>query len=56
MKHLFRTIAKKTLKAPIRPRQKPNPPDPEKKSVLPDEYTWLWDAYDSIKQALTESI
>jgi len=49
MKHLFRTHTKKMLKAPIRPRQKPNPPDPEKKSVLPDEYTWLWDAYDSIK-------
>lgn len=56
MKHLFRTHTKKMLKAPIRPRQKPNPPDPEKKNVLPDEYTWLWEAYDSIKQALTESI
>ena len=56
MKHLFRTHTKKMLKAPIRPRQKPSPPDPEKKSVLPDENTWLWENYDSIKQALTESI
>jgi len=44
------------LKAPIRPRQKPSPPDPLKKNVLPDENTWLWESYDSIKQALTESI
>jgi hypothetical protein len=44
------------LKAPIRPRQKPSPPDPLKKNVLPDENTWLWENYDSIKQALTESI
>ena len=56
LKHLFKTHTKKTIKAPIRPRHKPNLPDPAKKSVLPDEYTWLWDAYDSIRQALTESI
>jgi hypothetical protein len=24
--------------------------------VLPDEYTWLWDAYDTIRQALTKAI
>jgi len=44
------------LKAPLRPLQKPSPVDPNKKSVLPDENTWLWEAYDAIKIALTKSI
>mmetsp|Transcript_20736 Transcript_20736/g.31903 ORF Transcript_20736/g.31903 Transcript_20736/m.31903 type:complete len:452 (-) Transcript_20736:2401-3756(-) len=56
LRHLFKTHGKKTLKAPIRPRQKPNPVDPLKKSVLPDENTWLWEAYDSVKQALQKAI
>jgi hypothetical protein len=56
LRHLFKTHTKKMLKAPIRPRQKPAPPDPNKKHVLPDENSWLWDAYDALKSALTESI
>lgn len=44
------------LKAPLRPRQKPSPVDPNKKSVLPDENTWLWDAYDDLRTALTAAI
>jgi len=44
------------LKAPLRPRQKPNPVDPHKKSVLPDENTWLWEAYDALRTALTAAI
>ena len=44
------------LKAPLRPPQAPKPPDPNKKSVLPDENTWLWEAYMALKTALQRSI
>lgn len=44
------------LKAPLRPPQAPKPPDPNKKSVLPDENTWLWEAYMALKMALQRSI
>ncbi len=44
------------LKAPLRPPQAPKPPDPSKKSVLPDENTWLWEAYMALKTALQRSI
>lgn len=56
LRNLFKTHGKKTLKAPIRPRNKPQPVDPNKKSVLPDENTWLWEAYDKIRQALFKAI
>jgi len=44
------------LKAPLRPRQKPNPVDPNKKSVLPDENTWLWEAYDTLRVTLSKAV
>ena len=44
------------IKAPLRPRQKPNPVDPNEKKVLPDENTWLWEAYDALRQALNKAI
>jgi len=44
------------LKAPIIPPQRPSPPDPNKKSVLPDENTWLWNAFESIEEALKKAI
>jgi len=56
LKHLFRTHGTKTVKAPVRPNQKPKPPDPNKKSSLPDENTWLWEAYDLLKQNLERAI
>jgi hypothetical protein len=56
MKHLFKTHGQQYLKAPVRPMQKPAPPDPNKKSVLPDENTWLWEAYAALKEALTEAV
>lgn len=56
MKHLFKTHGQQCLKAPVRPEQKPAPPDPNKKSVLPDENTWLWEAYAALKEALTEAV
>ena len=56
MKHLFKTHGQQLLKAPVRPMQKPAPPDPNKKSVLPDENTWLWESYAALKEAMTEAV
>jgi dynein heavy chain len=56
LSRLFKTHGKKMLKAPLRPRQKPNPVDPNKKSVLPDENTWLWEAYAALRAALLHAI
>jgi dynein heavy chain len=56
LKHLFKNNSKKMLKAPIRPKAKPSPVDPNKKSVLPDENTWLWEAGESIEEALKTAI
>jgi len=55
LKHLFKTH-KKTLKAPQIPPQKPQLPDPAKKNILPDENTWLWEAFDQIKSELERQI
>jgi hypothetical protein len=56
MRHLFRAHSKKFIKAPTRPSQKPPPVDPKKPNVLPDENTWLWEAYAELKEALTIAI
>jgi len=56
LKNLFKTQGKKMLKAPLRPPTKPTPPDPNKKSLLPDEHTWLWEAFDTLRTALTAAI
>lgn len=56
LKHLFKTHTKKTLKAPLKPHEKPKPYDPSKPHVLPDENTWLWDAHMQIKEELEKSI
>lgn len=40
----------------MRPEQKPAPANPNKKSVLPDENTWLWEAYAALKEALDEAV
>jgi hypothetical protein len=53
---LFKTHGKKTLKSPIRPRLKPKPADSSNKKILPDENTWLWEAYDVVRASLEKSI
>jgi hypothetical protein len=53
---LFKTHGKKTLKSPIRPRQIPKPADAANKKILPDENTWLWEAFDLMKKHLDKSI
>ncbi len=56
LKNLFRTHGKKTLKAPQRPITQPKPPDPNNKSILPEENTWLWDSYMKVKDNMEECI
>lgn len=51
---LFKTHGTKVLKAPHRPKTRPVVPD--KKHILPDENTWLWNAYQEIKDMLIQSI
>lgn len=45
---LFKTHAKKTIKAPIIPQEKPKIPEKEEKKALIDENLWLWDAFEKL--------
>ena len=56
LKHLFKTHGKKMVKAPILPKSKPKLPDPAKKQSLPDENTWLWEAFEVIRANLEKAI
>lgn len=42
------------LKAPIRPLTEPR--IPERKNILPDENTWLWEAYKIIENAMKKAV
>lgn len=55
---MFKTHGKKTLKAPLRPKEEPKrkPDDPNNKKFFPDENIWLWDAYTTIKDGLEKAI
>jgi len=56
LKHLFlkNTHGNKSLKAPLIPLSEPK--IPERKHILPDENTWLWDAFQEIKNALLSGV
>lgn len=56
LKHLFlkNTHGNKSLKAPLIPLSEPKVP--EKKHILPDENTWLWNASESIRNALMAGV
>ena len=55
LKHLFlKSHGNKSLKAPMIPHSKPE--IPEKKHILPDENTWLWDCYENILNSLSTGI
>lgn len=56
LRHLFKTHGKKMLKAPLRPRAQPKAIDPSNKRSLPDENTWLWEAYETIRESLEKAI
>jgi hypothetical protein len=40
----------------VRPPHKPKPIDPNNKRTLPDENTWLWEAYETLKATLEKAI
>jgi dynein heavy chain len=55
LKHLFlKAHGNKSLKAPMIPHSKPEVPD--KKHILPDENTWLWNCYSNILSTLSKGI
>jgi hypothetical protein len=56
MKHLFKTHGKKTIKAPIIPQEKPKEIDRSDKKKLPDENTWLWDAFELLISNIERAI
>ena len=56
LKHLFlkNTHGNKSLKAPLIPLSEPK--IPERKHILPDENTWLWDASERIRLSLLSGV
>lgn len=54
LKKLFKTHSKQMLKAPIRPLTEPR--IPERKNILPDENTWLWEAYKQVENAMKKAV
>lgn len=54
--HLFKSNIKMYLKAVQLPEYRPEDPDPDDKSQLPDEYTWIFDEYDKLRTAITKII
>jgi len=56
MKHLFKTHGKKFIKAPQIPQEKPKEVDKSDKKKLPDENTWLWDAFELLISNIERAI
>jgi len=56
LKHLFlkNTHGNKSLKAPLIPLSEPK--IPERKHILPDENTWLWNASQKIRNSLLSAV
>lgn len=45
LSQLFKSNQKNFLKVPVRPTEMPEKPDPNDKRQLPDENTWIYQAY-----------
>jgi hypothetical protein len=56
LKHLFKALAEKTIKAPIIPVDEPKPPNKNKKSERLDDNAWLYYAFDEIMKSLERAI
>jgi dynein heavy chain len=56
LKHLFKALAEKTIKAPIIPVDEPKPPNKNKKSERLDDNAWLYYAFDEIMKNLERAI
>lgn len=48
LKHLFRSLAAKTIKAPVIPPEKPKIPDKNKKADRLDDNAWLYYDFETI--------
>ena len=56
LSHLFKTNVKMFLKATSRPEFRPEDPNPEDKRELPDENTWVFDEYNTLRDCITQII
>jgi len=54
--HLFKSNVKMYLKAVGLPEFRPEDPDPNDASQLPDEETWLFDEYDKLRECIIKVI
>ena len=55
---LYKSIKNETyIKAPMKPREKPLVPDPNKRPrTYPDENAWIWDIVESLEEKLTKGL
>lgn len=53
---LFKSNQKLHLKVPVRPRERPEVPDPADKRQLPDPNTWIYEAYQKLNVRLAETL
>lgn len=56
LKHLFKALQTKTIKAPVIPVDEPKIPDKNKKSERLDDNAWLYYAFDDIMKNLERAI
>lgn len=54
--HLFKSNQKAYLKVPIKPESMPVFPDPKNPRSLPDENTWIYEAYVKLRSKINESL
>ena len=53
---LFKSNQKLHLKVPVRPRERPEKPDPANKRQLPDPNTWIYEAFTNLQSRLSETL
>jgi hypothetical protein len=54
--HLFKSNQKAFLKVPVKPESMPIFPDPKSPRSLPDENTWIYEAYVKLRSKINESL
>ena len=53
---LFKSNQKLYLKVPVKPYEMPVKPDPSKKQLLPDPNTWIYEAFDKLRNAVQQIV
>jgi hypothetical protein len=53
---LFKSNQKLYLKVPVKPDEMPVKPDPSKKQLLPDPNTWIYEAFDKLRNAVQQIV